>query len=401
MTRSETRPRILQIGKFYAPYAGGIETHLQELCGELQRFADVRVIVSNIDRQTVTEDVSGIPVRRVGLLGYLAGAPVSPGMVSAIRHSPADIVQIHWPNPAAVLAYLASGHRGRLVMTYHSDVIKRKISSAVFDPILNATMARCSAVIATSPDYVRTSPVLRKFQHLCHVIPYGIATDRLGAPNEAAVAGLRQKYGPRMVLAVGRLVYYKGFEYLIQAMGLVNGRLVIVGDGPLREKLRSLSRSLGVADRVELVGEKCGDDLVPYFHAADVFALPSVARSEAFGIVQLEAMACGKPVVNTEIDSGVPFVSLHGITGLTVRPADPESLAASINKLLNDDNLRFRYGKAGRQRVIDEFRLEMMIQRTCQLYRQILTPSIMGEGKPSPCDEKYPILSNILAKTRF
>jgi len=397
MMKAKTRLRILQIGKFYAPYAGGIETHLQDLCGELRRIADVRVIVSNTGRQTVTEEVSGIPVQRVGLLGYFAGAPVSPGMVSAIRRSPADIIQIHWPNPGAVLAYLASGHKGRLLMTYHSDVVKRKISSAVFDPILNATMARCSAVIATSPDYVRTSPVLRKFPHLCHVIPYGIATDRLGAPNEAAVSALRQKYGPRMVLAVGRLVYYKGFEFLIQAMRSVNGRLVIVGDGPLRERLRSLSLSLGVADRVELVGEKCGDDLVPYFHATDVFALPSVARSEAFGIVQLEAMACGKPVVNTKIDSGVPFVSLHGITGLTVPPADAESLAAGINKLLNDDNLRFRYGKAAKQRVMDEFRLEVMMQRTCELYRQILTPSIMGEGKPSHSDEKYSILSNISA----
>ena len=168
-------------------------------------------------------------------------------------------------------------------------------------------------------------------------------------------------------------------------MRSVNGRALIIGDGPLDEKLRSLAASCGVADRVVFTGEKSGKDLAPYFHAADVFALPSIARSEAFGIVQLEAMACGKPVVNTSLDSGVPFVSLDGVTGLTVPPAEPEALALAINRLLDDDNLRSRYGEAGRRRVAQEFGLEKMVHRTCELYGQILESiPLIDEEKAVP-----------------
>jgi len=385
MTKRGTRVRILQVGKFYPPYAGGIETHLEELCAQLRNFADVEVIVANTSRRNITEQISGIKVHRAGTVAHFANVPISPGMVAAIRRSNADIVHIHWPNPMAVLAYLASGHTGRLVLTYHSDIVKQRAVALPFRPIFNLFMTRCRAVIATSPNYVETSPVLRRYRQLCHVIPYGISTERLATPDPAAVADLRRKYGPRIVVAVGRLVYYKGFEYLVRAMRSVNGRALIIGDGPLDEKLRSLAASCGVADRVVFTGEKSGKDLAPYFHAADVFALPSIARSEAFGIVQLEAMACGKPVVNTSLDSGVPFVSLDGVTGLTVPPAEPESLAMAINQLLDDDNLRSRYGEAGRRRVAQEFGLEKMVHRTCELYGQILESiPLIDEEKAVP-----------------
>jgi rhamnosyl/mannosyltransferase len=390
MTKRGTRVRILQIGKFYPPHAGGMETHLEQLCTGLKRFADVRVIVANTDHRSITEQVSGISVHRVGTLAHISGATLSPGMAAAIRRSPADIVHIHWPNPTAALAYLASGHTGRVVLTYHSDIVKQRVAASLFQPILNLLMARCAAVIATSPNYVETSPVLHKFRELCHVIPFGIAPERFVVSDQTLVDDLRRKYGPRIVLAVGRLVYYKGYEYLIRAMRSVNGRAVVVGDGPLREKLRNLSVSCGVADRVVFIGHQ--KDVSPYFHAADVFVLPSIARSEAFGIVQLEAMACSKPVINTRLDSGVPFVSLDGVTGLTVPPADSESLASAINRLLDDDDLRSRYGEAARRRVVQEFRLETMVQRTCQLYGQILESlPLIDEEKPSLSHEPYAI----------
>jgi rhamnosyl/mannosyltransferase len=369
-----TKPviNVLQIGKFYPPHAGGMETHLEQLCTQLREFSNVRVVVASTDRHSVTEEISGIRVHRVGSPVYVGGAPVSPGMVTAIRRSPAHIVHIHWPNPAAVLAYLASGHSGQLVLTYHSDIIRQRVGACLFGPILNLVMRRCAAVICTSRDYLETSPVLRQFRERCHVIPFGIGTEKLAVPDPESVAKLRRLYGPRVVLAVGRLVYYKGFEYLIQAMRFVNGKAVIIGDGPLREKLTRLAVSCGVADRVIFAGEKQRLDLLAHIHAADVFALPSIARSEAFGIVQIEAMACGKPVINTRLDSGVPSVSLDGITGITVPPADPDSLAGAINKLFENDDLRSRYGEAGRTRVAQEFTIEKMAERTWQVYRRAL-----------------------------
>ena len=364
--------RILQIGKFYPPHPGGMETHLEQLSVNLRKFADVQVVVSNTGRKSVTEMRSGVQVSRVGTVAEFANASISPGMVAAIRRCPAEIVHIHWPNPTAVLAYLSSGHRGRLVVTYHSDVVKQKIPARLFQPVLTALLARGAAVIATSPNYIDTSPVLSRFRKICHVIPFGVSPEHFTRCDETAVAAIRREYGPRLVLAIGRLVYYKGFEYLIQAMRYVNGRALIIGDGPLRDSLRRLAVECGVADRVSFTGERFLEDLVPYYQASDVFVLPSIARSEAFGIVQLEAMACGKPVINTKLDSGVPFVSVDNDTGLTVPPADSQSLAIAINKLLDDNALRARFGEAARKRVCKEFNLETMVRRTYDLYTRIL-----------------------------
>ena len=146
------------------------------------------------------------------------------------------------------------------------------------------------------------------------------------------------------MLAVGRLVYYKGFDVLVRAMRLVDGRLVIVGEGPLEATLRAQAAAEGVSDKVTLLGEVQNADVAPFFAAADVFVLPSIARSEAFGIVQLEAMASGTPVVNTSLDSGVPWVSPHEVTGLTVPPNDPHALGVALERLLGDARLRERLG---------------------------------------------------------
>jgi len=194
--------------------------------------------------------------------------------------------------------------------------------------------------------------------------------------DDRQVASLRQRYGSRILLAVGRLVYYKGFNYLIEAMSGVDGRLLIIGEGPLRAKLERLAADHGVHERVVFLGRV--PDATPYYHACDVFVLPSIARSEAFGIVQLEAMAAGKPVINTRLDSGVPFVSLHDATGLTVPPGDPKALASAANRLLDDLELRSFYGEAGRVRVRTLFGVEPMASRTLEIY-----DSVMGRARPA------------------
>jgi rhamnosyl/mannosyltransferase len=288
------------------------------------------------------------------------------------------LVHIHVPNPAAVLAYLASGHRGPLVITYHSDTVKQKVLGRMFEPLLNAALRRSAAIIATSPNYLATSPVLQVFRDRCQVIPYGIDTTQFEQCDPEAVRRVRERFGERMVISVGRLVYYKGFEVLIRAMAEVRGKLVIVGDGPLRGELQSLAARLGVADKVVFAGEIDNAGMPPYYHAADLFALASVARSEAFGIVQIEAMAAGLPVVNTSLDSGVPFVSLDGETGLTVPPSDPQALAGAINRLLDDAGLRKSLGQAGVRRARQEFSLDTMLRRTLQLYQTVRS----GFGTP-------------------
>ena len=393
--KNPAKLRVLQVGKFYPPHMGGIETHLHALCGALRHHADVRVLVSSEGRNTREEVIDSVPVARLGTLLTAFSTSISPGMVSRIRHSNADLVHIHLPNPTAVLAYLASGHRGRLVITYHSDTVKQKVLGRMFEPFLNAVLRKSDAIIATSPNYLATSPALQVFRDRCQIIPYGIDTAQFAQCSPEVVRKVREQFGERLVVSVGRLVYYKGFEVLIRAMASVRGKLLIVGDGPLRSELRMLSSQLGVTDKVVFAGEIDNAAVTSYYHAADLFALASVARSEAFGIVQIEAMAAGLPVINTALDSGVPFVSLDGETGLTVKPGDPQALAAAINRLLDDDGLRQSFGQAGICRARDEFGLDIMVRRTLQLYESVIGRDQRGLAmSPSVGTTKPPNLSS-------
>jgi rhamnosyl/mannosyltransferase len=239
----------------------------------------------------------------------------------------------------------------------------------LFAPVLRHALGRSDAIACASPQHVSTSRVLGGHRARCVVIPYGIPLAPFERCDPAAVQAIRDRHGPRIVLGVGRLVGYKGFPHLIDAMADVPGRLLIVGDGPLRATLDAQIRARGLHDRVVLLGAV--DDVAPYYHAADVFALPSITPNEAFGIVQLEAMACGRPVVNTALASAVPFVSLDGVTGITVPPADPRALAGALAALLDDPERRARLGAAARQRVRAEFSVETMAARTLALYERV------------------------------
>jgi glycosyltransferase involved in cell wall biosynthesis len=365
------RLKVLQVGKFYPPHMGGIETHLEALCGQLAGACDLRVIVASENREASNEVLNGVRLSRVPTQLTFAATPLCPGMIGKIRQSGADIVHLHLPNPGAVLAYLASGHRGRLVITYHSDTVRQKVLGALFDPWLQAALRRAVAIVATSPDYLRTSASLAPHRDRCHVIPYGIALERFEHCDPDARDTLRRQFGERLIISVGRLVYYKGFEFLIRAMTEVRGKLLIIGGGPLEPKLRRMTAELGLQDKVVFAGEIQNENVIPYYHASDIFALASIARSEAFGIVQIEAMAAGIPVVNTRLDSGVPFVSLDGETGLTVPPEDPSALAAALNRLLDDPALRRSLGDRARLRARSEFSIEAMTARMLALYETV------------------------------
>jgi rhamnosyl/mannosyltransferase len=348
-----------------------MELHLQLLCRELSKQIEVKVIVANHDGPTRNDADANVQITRLSTAIQIAGASVCPRMVGAIRDSAADIVHIHLPNPPAALAYLASGHPGKLVATWHLDIVRQRALGGMFRPVSDLLLRRSSAIVVTSPDYLRSSRHLQNHRDRCYVIPYGIPVDSFATADPDQVLQLRARYGERVVLAIGRFVYYKGFAHLIAAMAQVEATLLLIGDGPLRPDLERLARDAGVADRVVFLGAIPNTELAAYYHAADVFALPSVARSEAFGIVQIEAMAAGTPVVNTRLDSGVPFVSLDGITGLTVPPADSRALARAITSLLDDSAWRAQLGNAGIQRARTEFSVTNMVARVMTLYSAV------------------------------
>lgn len=360
---------VLHIGKYYPPARGGMESHLEVLSNELKGVVNLKLIVANENRRTVRESSDDLSITRVGEIWKLQSAPICPALIQELRKAEADIIHLHWPNPMAVVAYLLSGLKSKLVFTYHSDVVLQRKLAVAFQPVLRRALDKASAIIATSPNYIETSAVLSAYKSKCRVIPFGVPADYFENCDSAKVKQIRERYGPQIVLAVGRMVYYKGFKHLVRAMALAKGKLLLIGHGPQRELLNALAAELNISDRIVFLNEV--EDIRPYYHAADIFVLPSVMRSEAFGIVQLEAMTCGKPVINTQLDSGVNFVSPNGVSGLTVPPADHVALANAINYLMERPYLRTKLGIGGRHRVALDFTVKGMVRQTLDLYEEV------------------------------
>lgn len=373
--RTPSLLKVLHVGKHYPPFMGGIETHLRTLAEGTATRAEVEVVVANSTHETVTDRVGPIDVKRLKQHFSLRRAPVCLGLAKAIRESHPDVVHLHLPNPAAVIALLWSGYSGPLMVTYHSDVVRQRLLGRLFEPILRLLLMRCDAIIATSAEYAKSSPTLRAFASKCRVVPYGIDVTPFSSPSKSEVADIHGKYGDRIVLAVGRLIYYKGFEFLVKAMKGVEGQLLVIGDGPLRSQLEDQAAALGISDRVTFLGELQNEETAHYYHASSMFVLPSIARSEAFGIVQIEAMAAGVPVINTSLDSGVPSVSLHGVTGITVHPKSSDDLAGAINYLFDNPDHAHQLGEAGKKRVAEKFTASRMCDATLHLYSEIAAPA--------------------------
>jgi glycosyltransferase involved in cell wall biosynthesis len=367
--------KILHVYKDYYPVLGGIENHIRVLAeAQVQQGHQVTVLVTNSGRQTSQATLNGVSVLKAGRLATVASTPLSLSLPLALRREQPDIAHLHFPYPMGDLAQAVFGRSRRMVITYHSDVVRQKTLLRFYAPLLRRTLDRADAIIATSPRYVETSPFLAPRAARCAVIPLGIDPARFETADPAAVAAIRVRYGERLVLFVGHLRYYKGVEYLVQAMSQLEARLLLAGDhSPKRRaEIESLAHELGVAERVTFVGEQDEAGLAAYYHACDVFALPCIERSEAFGVVQLDAMAAGRPVVACDVGTGVAWVNQHNVTGLIVPPRDARQLATALSQLLADPGLRARMGSAGRARVREQFTLAQMTERTRALYEQVL-----------------------------
>jgi rhamnosyl/mannosyltransferase len=261
-----------------------------------------------------------------------------------------------------------------MVLTYHSDIVRQKNLLRVYQPFLRRVLARADGITVSNPQYIQSSPFLRPLAAKCRVIPHGADLSRF-APTPQVLeraAGIRGRHGGGpLILFVGVLRYYKGVGVLIRAMQRVDARLLVVGQGPQGEEWRTLTAQLGLGDKVAFLGRVDDDDLLALYHACDVFTLPSIHRSESWGAVQVEAMACGKPVVCTELGTGTSFVNQDGVTGLVVPPDDPAALSGALNRLLGDPGLRARMGRAGLERAERELSASVMVERLVDWYRGI------------------------------
>ena len=244
----------------------------------------------------------------------------------------------------------------------------------ILTPFIRNSLRRADRIVVSDPVIVENSPFLKEFSAKCVAIPYGCDDaywGQLDLDDQQAVDRLKTQY-PRLIVAVGRLVSYKGYEIFLRAMQDVDADAVIVGEGQLRAELAELAEELGVSARVKFLGVLDPHEVKQYIHAARVLAFPSVSEAEAFGLVQLEAMSAGKPVVNTALPTAVPNIARDGKEGLTVPPGDPAAFADALNRLLDQPRFAEGLGKAGRERVRTEFSRSLFLSRMQDVYKQVL-----------------------------
>lgn len=369
--------RVVHVFKdFYPPTTGGIEQHMRVLCAGLARHVDVAVLVPSRSLRRIEDHLDGVRIIRAPELGRYLSAPLCPSMPAELRRLAPDIVHLHFPNPTGDLAYLLSGCRSPVVLTYHADIVKQRALLWLYRPIFTRLDRHIDRIIVTSQQYAVSSSFLPRYRDKCVVIPFGVDLDSFALRDGEweSVERLRRQHGRRLVLFMGVLRYYKGLHVLLHAMTKVAGRLLVAGRGQ-SAALEALATKLNIADRVTFCGEVSESDRRVLLHACDAFVLPSIDRSEAFGIVQLEAMACGKAVVSTDLPTGVRAVNRHEMTGLLVPPGDPDAVAGALNRLLGDHDLRASLGRAAREHVERDFTAERMVASTLALYDQVASRS--------------------------
>ena len=384
------RLRVLQFGRFHnAEQNGGIERHMQLLCeGLVALDVDVTYLVAGDSLRSKDSKINtlGGSYRLVeaGTLGTFFSTAASPMQIlkalAMYRKEPFDVVHLHFPNPLAHLASLLLPASIKRVITWHSDIVRQKRLLAIYLPFLQSVTLRADALIAATPAHYTSStqipaslPAAKR-----HVIPYGrdFSDLALTPATEMLREALKVKAkstnaSGRIIFALGRHVYYKGFDVLIDAMQQVDAQLILGGDGPLKAELQQQAERLGISHKVIFTGSIIEADLAAYFNACDVFCLPSVEQSEAFGLVQLEAMACGKPVVCTQLNNGVNVVNQAGVTGLAVPVRDATALAEALNMLLNDDALRSKLGQQAKAHAISGYSLTAMSNSHVALYASL------------------------------
>lgn len=380
--------KILLLGKFY-PIRGGVEKVMWDITrGVSERGIDCDMLCACLmeDMPQDAEDGRALTGSRhsriirfnghgrcicVRAYRKVAATMMSPAMVTTLRRICADydVIHVHHPDPMAALALMLSGYKGRVILHWHSDILSQKLLLTLIRPLQSWLISRADRIVGTTPVYVQQSPELRAVQDRVSFIPIGVPP----VPEAAQKAQqIRERFaGKKIIYSLGRLVPYKGYTYLIDAARWLDDsyHIVIGGGGPLREELQAQIDASGLSDRVTLLGFVPEDEFAAWYHACDVFCLSSIWKTEAFAIVQIEAMSCGKPVVATNIpDSGVSWVNSHNVSGLNVTPGDGRAIAEAIKTVTDNRETYEGFSLRAKTRFEKMFTYEKMIDKCIALY---------------------------------
>lgn len=368
--------RILQLGKFF-PIMGGVEKVMYDLLtgmAEKGVACDMLCAYGKEGKKVVglTPDNKIICTKT---LFKKYATMISPQMVFVLRRiaSSYDIIHVHHPDPMASLALWFSGYRGKVVLHWHSDIVKQKKLLWLYTPLQRWLIRRADLIVGTSPVYLSASRHLKQVQDKCTYLPIGISPV---VPDEAKVKQLKRQYqGKKIIFSLGRLVHYKGYRYLVDAAKYLDDSYIVLvgGSGALYDELQEQIRANGLDGRVKLLGRISDEDLPTYYGACDIYCLSSIMKTEAFAIVQIEAMSCGKPVVSCNIEgSGVPWVNADGVSGIVVETENSKALADAILRITSDTDLYHRLSEGASKRFQELFVKQKMIDKCYSQYQQLL-----------------------------
>ncbi len=366
--------KVLHLGKLCPPNEGGIEVFSYDLLENLNNKG-IKADLLCFGENTKIDTYNGFEYFSCKMNVKLNSAPLSYDYFKNFKKiiNNYDIIHVHTPNPLAEILTLMT--KKPIIVHWHSDIVRQKISYKFYKPIQQRILQKAIKIIATSPQYLSTSEQIKNFKDKAVIIPSGLNPARLEVKNESIkeFEKIKSKINDKkVVLSVGRLVEYKGFEYLVEASRFLNDDIIVIiaGGGPLYNYLQNKINSLNLKNKVLLLGRV--NDISIFIKNCDLFCLPSISRNEAFGLVLVEALYFGKPLVTTNVEgSGMSYVNKHNETGLVVPPKDPRSLAEAINKILSDENIYRKFSKNALER-FKEFEIGSIADRIINLYKEVL-----------------------------
>ena len=392
--------RVLHVGKFFPPAAGGMETFLRDLTVEQrQHDVDASVIVHHheVGLPTCEELIDSVPVCRVRTMGTLMYAPVSPTfgrhLTRKIVQDRPDVIHFHLPNASAFLGLSSrAAKRVPWIATWQSDVVsdtdgRIAIAYRFYRPLEQRFLSRCRFILTSSPPYIAGSEALSDWRYKCFAVPLGISS-ATNSEDDAALLWAQQQWSPAglRALCIGRLTYYKGHEFLLEAVAKTPGvQLCVAGAGKLGGQIRDTASRLQLGDRARLLGFLDDERLQALLTTCDCLVLPSIERTEAFGLVLLEAMRHGKPLIATSIpNSGPAWIVQQGPSGLVVPPRNANALAGALAQYRDDPQLRERLGSAARVVFAERFSIARVAAEVSDYYRRACEPEAAAPSRSRP-----------------
>lgn len=366
--------KVLHFYKTYYPdTVGGAEFVINQIIRStavLGIEAQVLTLTPGMDNSVVTVD--GHKVCRCKTLVELASTPISLSAFMRFRElaRDADIIHYHFPYPFADLLHFTSRIKKPTVVTYHSDIVKQSKILSFYRPLQKAFLNSVDTIVATSPNYLNSSPVLQQFRDKVSVIPIGLDTTNLSTPIAERYQYWQQRLPEEFFLFIGAIRYYKGLHVAIEAVKGTGIKLVIAGSGGIEEELRAYASKNGL-ENVIFLGQVSEEDKSALLDLCYGFVFPSHLRSEAFGVSLLEAAAHSKPLISCELGTGTSFVNLHNETGLVIPPSSPVALRQAMEYLLSNPEIAQNFGANARNRVVRDFSESSVAGGYANLYKKL------------------------------